>query len=58
MRISGAAVKIINLLTATRSGEGGKSTKWASVMLGIQILGLADMEEGKKISLLAKIYPL
>lgn len=63
MRISGAAVKIINLLTATHSmglawGGEKKSTKWAFVVLGIQILGLANMEDGKNLGFLVNIYPL
>lgn len=64
MRISGAAVKIINLLTAVHStglaggSGGGKSIKWAFVVLRIQILGLANMEEGKKWSFPANMYPL
>lgn len=69
MRISGAAVKIINLLTATHStglgwGREKESMTWAFVVLGIQILGLANMEDGKKtwvflqISVLSKLVHL
>lgn len=64
MRISGAAVKIINLLTATHStglgwGREKESTTWAFVVLGIQILCLANMEDGKKtLGFLANICPL
>lgn len=59
MRISGAAVKIINLLTATHetglAGEGKKKfTKWAFVVQGIQIFGLANMEDGKKLEFSCK----
>lgn len=58
MRISGAAVKIINLLTASRSVEGGKVHKMGICSAGNPGSCLANMEEGQKISFPANIYPL